>query len=130
MKPTPNRLAIEELGRREPIIQHALALLHYENVGYPEALEIAILQLSQLVAEQRTQLVTAAQKAPPAPAPWAHPDFFKGVSDIDVVGEAFKPILSGLGLGVNLTARTQAFRREAERRGLVSPGLGSPYEAS
>lgn len=71
-EPTTNRLAIEALSRENPIVQNALRMQQYEQVGYVEALEIAVLQLAAVNAEQMRTLVDRAAYAPvvlPAPIP-------------------------------------------------------------
>ena len=45
-EPTANRLAIEALSHENHIVKNALRMQQYEQVGYVEAMEIAVLQLA------------------------------------------------------------------------------------
>ena len=66
-EPTANRLAVQVLSHENPIVKNALRLHHYEQIGYAEALEIAVLQLAAVNAEQMRALVDRAAFTPVVP---------------------------------------------------------------
>lgn len=73
-EPTSNRHAIEALSHENHIVKNALRMQQYEQVGYVEALEIAVLQLAAVNAEQMRTLVDRAAFAPVVwPAPMLKP---------------------------------------------------------
>jgi hypothetical protein len=73
-EPTANRLAIEALSHENHIVKNALRMQQYEQVGYVEAMEIAVLQLAAVNAEQMRTLVDRAAFAPVVrPAPMLKP---------------------------------------------------------
>ena len=63
-EPSANRLAIEALSYENPIVKNALRMQQYEQIGYVEALEIAVLQLAAVNADQLRALVDRAAAAP------------------------------------------------------------------